>query len=105
MSAFVLKRDRRAPKGPVPTDEEKLNLFDSMLAYAGTYTLDDEKVVHHVDASWNQTWTGTDQVRFYERDRAVLTISTAPVTDAYTGRQVVHRIAFQKLGSGLRHSL
>ena len=51
MFAFVLSKDRQPPAGPVPTDAEKLRLFDSMLAYAGTYTLDDEKVVHHVDAS------------------------------------------------------
>jgi hypothetical protein len=35
----------------VPTSEEKLALFDSMIAYAGRYTLDDEKVVHHIDVS------------------------------------------------------
>ena len=79
-----------------------------MLAYAGSYTLDDEKVVHHLDASWNQTWTGTDQVRFYKRDGNTLTISGAPAPDPYTGRQVIHRIVFQKARIGpatfkLRH--
>ena len=96
MSVFVLKRDRQAPKRPVPADEEKQNLFDSMLAYAGPYTLDYEKVVHHVDASWNETWTGTNQVRFYKLDGDVLTISSAPAPDPYTGRQIIHRIVFQK---------
>ena len=104
MFAFVLKRDRPPPAGTVPTVEEKLRLFDSMLAYAGTYTLDKEKVVHHVDASWNQTWTGTDQVRFYKLDGNTLTISGAPAPDPYTGRQVIHRIVFQKLEAGLPHS-
>lgn len=104
MFVLVLKRDRQAPKESVPTDQEKLDLFDSMLAYAGTYTLDDEKVVHHVDASWNQAWTGTDQVRFHKIDGDVLTLSSPPAPDPYTGRQVIHRVLFGKLGTGLPHS-
>src|SRR5215211_6808527 len=71
---IVIAKDRAPPVGPAPTDEEKIRLFDTMLAYAGTYTLDGDKVVHHIDASWNQAWTGTDQVRFYKLQEDVLTI-------------------------------
>ena len=49
MHAIIVRRDRPAPETLPPTDTEKLRLFDSMLAYSGTYTLDDEKVIHHVD--------------------------------------------------------
>src|SRR5215468_9578700 len=52
MHAIVVRRDRPAPETLPPTDTEKLRLFDSMLAYAGTYTLDDEKVIHHVDVNY-----------------------------------------------------
>ena len=52
--AIVVSKDRAAPAALPPNNDEKLRLFDSMLAYAGTYTLDSEKVVHHVDISWNQ---------------------------------------------------
>jgi hypothetical protein len=44
--AIVVRADRLAPKTLPPTDVDKLRLFDSMLGYAGTYTLDNEKVVH-----------------------------------------------------------
>jgi hypothetical protein len=81
MFAIVIQKDRDPPAGPVPTDDEKLRLFNSMLAYAGTYTLYDDRVVHHIDTSWNQTWTGTDQVRFYKIDGNVLTITGAPAKD------------------------
>lgn len=97
MSAFVVKRDRQPPAGAVPTDEEKLRLFDTMLAYAGTYTLMEDKVIHHLDASWNERWTGTDQVRFYKLDGDTLTIDSAPAKDPHTGEEVIHRIAFRKL--------
>jgi hypothetical protein len=99
MFAIVIQKDRVAPAGPVPTDEEKLRLYNSMLAYAGTYTLDNEKVVHHIDASWNQAWTGTDQVRFYKLNDGVLTITGAPAKDPHTGQEVVHRIVFRNLGT------
>ena len=63
MYAIGVAEDRPKPHDPVPTEEEKVKLQGSMLAYAGTYTVDGEKVVHHVDISWNESWTGTDQVR------------------------------------------
>jgi hypothetical protein len=94
--ALVVRNERAAPKGSVPTAEEKLALFDSMIAYAGHYTLDDEKVVHHVDASWNQSWTGTDVVRFYDLDGDRLTLRGAPAVDPYTGEEVVYLIEFRR---------
>ncbi len=95
--ALVVKRNRPRPANPPPSDEDKIALYDSMLAYAGTYTVDHEKAVHHVDASWNEAWTGTDQVRFYTLDGDRLTISGAPAPDPYTGQEIVHRIAFERL--------
>lgn len=100
----VTGKGRKAPTGLVPTDDEKLSLFNTMLAYAGSYTLDDEKVVHHLDASWNQTWTGTDQVRFYKLNGDTLTINGAEAPDPYTGRRVIHRIVFQRLNPSLPNS-
>ena len=33
-------------------------LFDGMGSYAGTYTIEGDKVSHHVDISWIESWTG-----------------------------------------------
>ena len=49
-----------------------------MIAYAGTYTVEADKVIHHVDISWNEARTGTDQIRFFELDGNILTITTPP---------------------------
>ncbi|HKD30018.1 MAG TPA: lipocalin-like domain-containing protein [Xanthobacteraceae bacterium] len=95
--AIVTSKDRTPPVRFPPTDDEKLNLFNTMLAYTGTYTLDDEEVVHHVDASWNQAGTGTDQVRFYKLNGDKLSITSARAPDPFTGEEVVHRVEFQKL--------
>jgi Lipocalin-like domain len=96
VNALVVRRDRPSPASLPPSSREKIELFDSMLAYAGTYTLHDDHVVHHLDASWNEAWTGTDQIRFYNLDSSKLEIWGAPAPDPYTGRTVVHRITFEK---------
>jgi hypothetical protein len=98
--AIVVKRDRSPPGSLPPSSIEKLELFDSMLAYAGTYTLHEDRLIHHIDASWNQAWTGTDQIRFYKLNGSTLEIWGAPAPDPYTGRKVVHRITFEKWASG-----
>ena len=87
MYVILVMEDRPKPRDLVPTDEEKVKLQESMLAYAGTYTVDGEKVVHQLDISWNESWTGTDQVRFYKVDGDTLTITTAPGRSPFTGEE------------------
>ena len=84
----VLVGDNRAkPAGLAPTDEEKARLFGTLLAYSGTYVVDGDKVTHKIDVSWNQSWTGGDQVRFYKVDGNMLTITTAINKSPRDGRE------------------
>ena len=85
MYAIGVADDRPKPRDLVPTDEENLKLQGSMFAYAGTYTADGQMVVHHVDISWNQSWTGTDLMRLYKLDGNTLTITTAPAPSTIDG--------------------
>ena len=92
MYAIITWENRVAPTDVVPTDEERIKLFSTMISYAGTYTFDAEKVIHHVDISWYQNWTGTDQVRFYKLDGNMLTITSALAknfTDGREGRSIL----------------
>jgi lipocalin-like protein len=55
--AIVVKRDRSSPARLPPSDSEKLELFDSMLAYAGTFGFekrvgDDLSMVSRIASSW-----------------------------------------------------
>ena len=93
---LVLKTNRPKPAALVPTDKEKLALYDSMFAYAGTYTVDAEKVVHHIDMSWNQSWTGTSQIRFFRLEGDRLTYVGAPARNPMNGRDCVQRVVFQR---------
>lgn len=95
---LVLARDRHRPKALVPTQDEKLALYDSMFAYAGTFTVDHEKVVHHIDMSWNQSWTGTHQTRFYELRDDTLIYVGAPARNPMNDRDCVHSVIFRRVG-------
>src|SRR5258708_38485999 len=59
MMVIVVADDRKPPTA----DEDRIALHKHMVAYSGRYTVDGGQVVHHVDVSWNQAWTGTALVR------------------------------------------
>lgn len=94
--ALVLRSDRKQPAQLVPTDAEKMALYDGMFAYAGTYSVDDEKVVHHIDMSWNEAWTGTNQIRFLKLDGDTLTYTGAPAPNPMNGRECVQNIVLKR---------
>jgi hypothetical protein len=53
MYAMIVSDNRINPHNVVPTDEQRAKLHETMIAYAGAYTLDGERVIHHVDISWS----------------------------------------------------
>jgi hypothetical protein len=92
MYAIFTRDDRVAPRDVVPTDEEGVQLLGTMVAYAGTFSLGENVVVHHIDTSWNQAWTGTDQIRHFVLEGDTLTITTAPYKsylDGTMGRSIL----------------
>jgi len=76
MYALFVAGGRVVPAGDQPTDAERAQLHKSMLAYAGTYTIAGDKVVHHIDIAWNNARLGSDQVRFFKLDGDTLTLTT-----------------------------
>ena len=49
-----------------------------MVSYSGRYTVEGDKVVHHVDVSSNEALSGTDQVRLFKLEGDRLTITASP---------------------------
>ena len=96
MMAFVTNRRRPRPNGKAPNDNEKAALFDTMLAYTAAYTLEGDKVIHHVEAAWNPTWE-RPLIRPVHIEGDMLVISDAPGIDSVTGEDVVYRLEFRKL--------
>jgi hypothetical protein len=96
MMALAVSSERVNLKDTRPSDQEKVALFDSMLAYSATYTLTESEVLHHVDATWNPAWAG-DLKRPYTLQGDTLVISGAPGIDPVTGDEVVYRMEFRKV--------
>jgi hypothetical protein len=88
MSALIVSEGRKPPAGDFPTSAEKAGLYDGLVAYAGTWSITGDKVTHHVDLSWNQAWTGTEQVRQFRIDGDRLYIRSVPAKSFQDGRVV-----------------
>jgi len=99
MIVLIVGSDRNKPAGAVATPDEAEALIRSMLAYAGTYKIDSQAktVTHHIDISWDQSRTGTDQVRSYKLEGDRLTLTTEPSTDPATGKQTVRTLIWERL--------
>ena len=87
---------RRVPASAIPPDNERTALYDTMFAYAGTYSVQGEKIVHHVDISWNEVWTDTDQVRLYEVRGDLLTLTTR-IPDPVSGVESIYVVVWEKV--------
>jgi hypothetical protein len=97
MYAILVAQERRAPVDLVPTDIERIELFNGLCSYAGSYAIVGDEVRHHVDVSWNQAWTGTIQVRRFSIDGNRLRITTLPARNPVTGKECVSVLLWEKL--------
>jgi hypothetical protein len=97
MMSITVEENRRPPAGAVITDEERIALFKTIIsAYAGTYAVEGDRVTHHVEMSWNEAWTGTDQVRRYCVDGNKLTIETTPRTAGTDSREFINTLTWER---------
>jgi len=98
MVVFFSSSDQKRPENARYTDVESAEAHRSIIAaYAGTYRVDGDKVVHHVVASWLPHWVETDQVRFYTVNGTSLAIKSAPFLSPKTGKQVVSTQLFERI--------
>jgi hypothetical protein len=94
---IIVDSPRKKPAANVATAAEAEALFRSMAAYAGTYTVKGNQVIHVPEVSWNETWTGTDQIRDYKFDGERLLLATAPSPNPFTGKMSVRILAWEKI--------
>ena len=71
--SFMLSAGRRQAAESM---EDKANLLSSMIAYMGTYKLENDRWVTHVDVAWNPEWVGTEQTRYFQIKGDLLTVHT-----------------------------
>ena len=98
MMSVTVEENRPHPAGTILTDEERIALFKTIVsAYSGTYIVEGDKIVHHVELSWNEAWTGTSQVRRFSIDGDVLTLETTPRTTGTDSRQFINTLTWERV--------
>ena len=73
------------------------------VTYAGSYTVDGDDVVHHVEVSLFPNWVGTDERRhigWVESDNGTDLELTTPPTDTDGGRVAVQRLLWTRVKPG-----
>ena len=86
MISLLVSADRKPPTN----DAESAALLRTMISYSGKYTADAEKFVTITDVSWNEVYTGREQVRYYKLDGNRLFTRTAEEPSAlFPGKRIV----------------
>jgi hypothetical protein len=88
-SGMVFRTDRKPPVAPNATDAERVALFNSLVAYNGTYQTEGDKLVMKIESSHIQAWNGTERVLAIQISGRRLTGRSAPLKAASTGLEVV----------------
>ncbi|WP_446743308.1 lipocalin-like domain-containing protein [Silvibacterium acidisoli] len=86
---WTARRARLAAKLSMNPGEERLrerNRRRDYIAYSGSFSVEDEKVIHHVEVSLYPNWVGRPEVRFYSFEENNLTLRTGPIR---SGRHTV----------------
>ncbi len=77
-------------------DEDRVAAFKSLLAYSGKYRTEGNKVTIEVDIAADESWNGSEQVRFYKLIGDELHIEAAPQRYANFGDRVMRGILVWK---------
>ncbi len=76
-------------------EAERANAFTTLVAYAGTYRIDGDKVIHHVEVAWLQSWVGTEVVRSVRLDGDKIVLRTE--SRAVRGVQQVGELTWERV--------
>ena len=70
MGVHIMNPDR-------PKADAGSNIARGYIAYFGTYEINEKDgvVIHHMEGNTNPNLTGTDYIRYYDFDGAVLTLT------------------------------
>lgn len=100
MSAILMNGNRKTFKQPFlskGTVQEKEEAINGYVSYAGSFTIDSEKVYHHVQLSLLPNWIGTTLERWYhfEEEFNILVLRTSPQL-APNGQNIKNILKWQR---------
>lgn len=85
-----------ASREPSKTDEDRLQRHRTSFGYSGRYTIDGNKVTHHVDMSVHPESVGIDLVRHFAVEDDRLVIKTVPRVNRLSGTTSVQTLVWEK---------
>jgi hypothetical protein len=98
MSVLIIRGNRPKPESlEKMTDQQRADLFRTMVAYAGTYKFDGETVEHHIDISANEISTGIVNRRKVKREGDRITLTTPPSPRVMDGKITIMSLVFEKV--------
>ena len=79
------------------SDAERATLHKTLIAYSGRYRIEGSDFITTVDASWNESWNGTEQKRQYRFDGDKLFIEAAPQpSPLFPGKSSFGRLVWER---------
>ena len=97
MMVIFVRSNRKKPDGAVPTKPESDYLMKGLVSYTGTWVVEGDSLIHHVDVSWNESWTGTEQKRTYKLEGNRLSLATAPSLDPIEGKMSIRTLIWERV--------
>ena len=83
------------------TDEQRAHAFRTMIAYSGRYRIEGNKITTKVDAAWNESWVGGEQVRYIRFEGDKLFIDSPPMPHPNVYGKLVRVIVTWQREAGL----
>jgi hypothetical protein len=96
VATIFAEADRKPPVVAQATEREAIDLYRSMVAFAGHYELIGNRLIYHPEISWNEAWSGTTQERVFEVDGDRLNVKSVPVVSTLTGAKTVFSLAWDR---------
>jgi len=98
MIVLIVRQPRPRPEGAEKiTDQQRIELYRTITANAGTYRFDGATIEHNIDISMNEVWSGTKQVRMVKRDGERLIYSTPPFPFHTDGKMSINTLVWEKV--------
>ena len=97
VTLMTIDTARTKPVADIATAAEASELYRTMIAYSGTFSIAGNTVTYDLDISWNENWTGTKQLRYWALEGNRLLVWTPEFDDPFKGGRAIHRLSFEKM--------
>jgi hypothetical protein len=98
MFVIITRGERPKPESlSTMTDQQRADLFRTLIAYSGTYKFDGQTIEHNIDVSWNEVWTGTRQIRHAKKEGDTIILTAPPLQRPLDGKLSVTTLVWQKV--------